>query len=62
MKRFLGSKRNAESGVFQDAAPIKKLPGPVIWNLTLPGGKKVRILREDIYQRALHPEKAKAGT
>ena len=63
MKRdnFIKLDREANSGVFQEVGPRGKGRGPVIRQLTLPGGKKVSILREDIYQRALHPDKTKVG-
>ena len=53
--------READSGALQEVGPRAKIHGPVIRQLTLPGGKKVSVLREDIFQRALHPDKTKGA-
>ena len=60
MKRdsLLNVDRDSRSGEFV-AVKVERCHGPVIRQLTLPGGKKVSVLREDIFQRALHPDKTK---
>ncbi|MEI7608908.1 MAG: hypothetical protein WCJ64_16135 [Rhodospirillaceae bacterium] len=53
--------RDSQTGEFKPVEAAGNYHGPVIRQLTLPGGKKVSILREDIFQRALHPDKAKGA-